>query len=90
MKRRATLVAASIVVAAGAFGTAAFAGLFDEETPPDNAKPLSGMIRSLEDQGFTKVTEVDYDDGMYDIEVHLAGGKEQHFKFDAISGQQVK
>ena len=47
------------------------------------------MIRSLEDQGFTKVTEVDYDDGAYDIEVHLAGGKEKHFKFDAVSGQEV-
>lgn len=89
MKRRNTIIAAAVLVAAATTTTAAMAGWFDEETPPANAKPLSGMIRSLEDRGFTKVTEVDYDDGVYDIEVHLAGDKEQHFKFNAVSGQEV-
>jgi uncharacterized membrane protein YkoI len=48
------------------------------------------MIRNLKDQGDKKVTEASYDDDVYDIEVHQAGGKEIHFKFDAVSGRQVR
>ena len=86
--RDASAAARSALAIAG-FGTAAFAHWFEDETPPDNAKPLSAMIRGLEDQGYKKVTEVDYDDGVYDVEVHMAGGKEQHFKFNAVSGERV-
>lgn len=89
MKRRAIIIAATVALSLGAATTTALAHWFEDETPPDNAKPLSGMIRSLEDRGYTKVTEVSYDDGQYSIEVHQAGGKEVHFKFDAVSGQQV-
>ena len=89
MKRRAIIIAATVALSLGAATTAALADWFQDETPPDNAKPLSGMIRSLEDQGYKKVTEVSYDDGVFDIEAHQAGGKETHFKFDAVSGQQV-
>jgi hypothetical protein len=89
MNSRITAIAVASVLAVGAIGTAAFAGWFDDEIPPDNAKPLSGMIRGLEDQGFTKITDVDYDDGVYSIEAHQSG-KEIHFKFDAISGKPVR
>jgi hypothetical protein len=62
---------------------------FKDEQPPSNAKPLSTVIKSLEDQGMKTITEVSFDDGKWKIEVHQAGGKEKTVRVDAISGQIV-
>ena len=62
---------------------------FKDETPPANAKPLSSVIKMLEDRGMKTITEVEFDDGKWKIEVHQAGGKETTVKVDAVSGQIV-
>ena len=40
-----------------------------EVLPPADAKPLSEIIKSVEDQNLGAVTEVDYDDGFWEVEV---------------------
>jgi hypothetical protein len=65
----------------------AYAGWFSDERPPAGAKPLSEIIRALEDQGLGGVTEVEFDDGVWKIEVHQPDGKELDIRVDPLSGQ---
>jgi hypothetical protein len=75
-----------ILAMAGAAG-AAHAGWFtDDEVPPANAKPLSEIIKAVEDKGYKTITEVEFDDGVWKIEVQQPGGKEVHIKVDPVSG----
>jgi hypothetical protein len=67
----------------------AHADWFTDEVPPANAKLLSEVIKSLEDQGYRTITEVAFDDGKWEIEVHHADGKELDLKVDAVTGQIV-
>jgi uncharacterized membrane protein YkoI len=46
-----------------------------EVLPPGDAKPLSEIIKSVEDQNLGAVTEVDYDDGFWEVEVRKGGTK---------------
>jgi len=63
------------------------AGWFRDETPPANAKPLSEIIKSVEDRHYGAITEVEFEGGKWEIEVHQPGGKEIEIHVDAISGQ---
>jgi hypothetical protein len=63
---------------------------FKDEQPPANAKPLSTVIKSLEDRGMKTITEVSFDDGKWKIEVHQGGGKETTVRVDAMTGQLVQ
>ncbi|HEY3148634.1 MAG TPA: PepSY domain-containing protein [Dongiaceae bacterium] len=69
---------------------AARADWFSEELPPANAKPLSEIIKSLEDQGYKAIENVEFDDNVWEIEVHKAGGEEVELHVDPVSGQIVK
>jgi uncharacterized membrane protein YkoI len=60
---------------------------FRDETPPPNAKPLSTIIKTVEDRNYGTITEVEFDDGKWEIEIHQAGGKEIEIHVDAVSGQ---
>ena len=46
-----------------------------EVLPPEDAKPLSELIKSVEDQQLGPVTEADYDDGFWEVEVRKGGTK---------------
>lgn len=85
MRIRSSLAIAACMVAASAL--VARADWFRDETPPPNAKPLSTIIKAVEDRGYGTITEVEFDDGKWEIEVHQAGGKEIEVHVDAISGQ---
>ena len=61
-----------------------------EETPPANAKPLSEIIKSLEDQGYKNIGRIKFDENAWVIEVHQAGGKEVELLVNPMSGQIVK
>jgi hypothetical protein len=84
MRRFAILTA--IVALTGA-ATVAHAGWFSDELPPVNSKSLSGIIRAVEDKGFKTITEVEFDDGVWNIEAHEADGKEVRLKADPITGE---
>ena len=77
----------AVIFALAASSVVARADWFRDEAPPPNAKPLSGVIKMLEDRGMKTITEVSFDDGKWEIEVHQAGGKEINVYVDAMSGQ---
>lgn len=60
--------------------------LFDEERPPANAQPLSALIKKVEDAGYKTIVEVEFDDGVYEVEALNATGKEVDLKVDPVSG----
>jgi hypothetical protein len=60
---------------------------FRDETPPANAKPLSAILKIVEDRGYKTITEVEFEDGKWEIEIHQAGGKEIEIHVDPLSGQ---
>jgi hypothetical protein len=63
---------------------------FSDETPPANAKPLSEIVKSLEDRGYKSVGRIKFDENAWVIEVHQAGGKEVELLVNPVSGQIVK
>lgn len=77
---------AIVFCAIGASTLVARANWFRDETPPANAKPLSSIIKIVEDHGYKTITEVEFEDGKWEIEVHQ-GGKEIELHVDAVSGQ---
>ncbi len=77
-----TLAAAAFLCTVGT----AQAGWFSDEVPPANAKPLSEIIKVVEDQGFRTISEVEFDDGVWKIEAHQRDGKEVHLRVDAVAG----
>ncbi len=68
----------------------AYAGWFSDELPPANAKPLSEIIKSLEDRGYKNISEVEFEDGAWEIEAHPVGGKEIEIHVDPIAGKILK
>lgn len=38
--------------------------------PPDDAKPLSETVKSLEEQGYSPITEVSMNDGIWEVEAY--------------------
>jgi hypothetical protein len=80
-------VAAGLVIVTAS----AYAGWFSkEEMPPANAKPLSEIIKSLEDQGHKNIEKVGFESGVWEVEVHQAGGKEVEFHVDPMTAKIVK
>jgi len=63
------------------------AGWFSDEVPPANAKPLSEVIKALEDKGYRTITEVEFERGVWEIEVYQADGEEIKIKVDPVSGE---
>jgi uncharacterized membrane protein YkoI len=69
---------------------AARAGWFRDEAPPANAKPLSEIIKSVEDRHYGTITEVEFEDGKWEVEIHQANGKEIEIHVDAVSGRAAR
>lgn len=80
-----TAALTATVLAASVLG--AHAGWFGDETPPANAKPLSSIIKAVEDRGYKTITEVEFEDGKWEIEAHQAGGKEVELHVDPFSAE---
>ncbi|TVM02937.1 MAG: hypothetical protein CV087_07790 [Candidatus Brocadia sp. WS118] len=45
----------------------------DDELPPANAKPLSSIIQSLEERNLGVITDVEFDDGFWEVKLHKDG-----------------
>jgi len=74
-----------VIVMAGPV-SGARAGWFSDELPPANAKPLSEIVKMIEEKGYRAITEIEFDDGVWKVEAHQSDGKEVHIKVDALSG----
>lgn len=47
----------------------------DNELPSANAKSLSAIVQSVEDRGLGFITEVEFDDGFWEVELRKDGQK---------------
>ena len=65
----------------------ALAGWFGDERPPANAKPLSEIIKGVEAAGHKTIVELEFEDGVYEIEAIDAQGKEVKLKVYPVSGK---
>jgi len=63
------------------------AGWFTDERPPLDAKKLSEVIQAVEARGLGAITEIEFDDGVWKIELHGADGTEINLKVDPMSGE---
>ncbi|WP_419197872.1 PepSY domain-containing protein [Pseudomonas aeruginosa] len=61
--------------------------LVRRRTPPANAKPLSEIIKGVEEAGHKTIVELEFEDGVYEIEALDAQGKEVKLKVDPVSGK---
>ncbi len=66
---------------------AAHADLFGDATSPANAKSLSDIVKLVEDYGYKTITEVEFEDRKWEIEVHQANSREIELEVDAVTGQ---
>ena len=75
-----TLKMTFLVLAMTGAAGAAQAGWFFDESLPANAKPLSEI------KGYKTITELEFDDGVWKVELHQPDGKEVRIKVDPVSG----
>ncbi|MEM9255892.1 MAG: PepSY domain-containing protein [Pseudomonadota bacterium] len=59
-----------------------------DKRPPENSLPLSDVIRMLEEKGYYPVTEVDIDDGLWEVEA-FKGTEARELKVDPKTGAIV-
>jgi hypothetical protein len=78
------LMALAPLLAALAFAHPSFAA-----SPPSNAKPLSEIIKALEDSGnVAYFDEIEWDDdGAWEIEYYRPDGSKVEVKIDPVSGE---
>lgn len=78
-----TLLIGSVMLALS--GTAAFA----DPPPPRNGKPLSEILQDIEAKvDFGYFDEVEWDDGVYEIEFYTTSGSKKKIYIDPVSGAQ--
>jgi hypothetical protein len=83
--RRLTWLVVAVVL--GASMWSARAGWFSDEGPPPGAKKLSEIVKALEDQGLDGITEIEFEDGVWKIEVHNRDGSERDLRVDPLSAR---
>ena len=77
-RRLATLMVAASALAS----TTAWAS----SRPPSGALPLSSLLLKLEQAGFSPVVEVEFDDGLWEIQAYKDNRK-RRLKVDPMNGQ---
>jgi hypothetical protein len=45
------------------------------------------IVKMLEDKGYREISEVEFEDGKWEVEVQQANGKELELHVDPINGQ---
>jgi len=62
-----------------------------DEQPPANAKPLSELVRTIEQRAdFQSFESIKFDDGAYEVEYYMRDGKEKKLHIDPVSGTETK
>lgn len=55
------------------------------EAPPADAKPLSEVIKGVEDEGYERIYDVSFDDGKWEIDAYK-GDQKRDLEVDPHSG----
>ena len=58
------------------------------EIPPEGSIPLSEIIASFEIEGHTWITEVEFEDGVWEVEF-VVGDEEYELKIDPMTGEAL-
>jgi hypothetical protein len=58
------------------------------EVPPEGSLPLSQVLAKLEIAGHTFITEVEFEDGVWEIE-YVVGGEEYEILVDPMTGEAL-
>ena len=58
------------------------------EIPQHDAQPLSQIVRTLEEQGFSPIVEIEFDDNLWEVEAYKEGDKRE-LKVDPVSGRII-
>lgn len=59
-----------------------------DEIPRHDAQPLSKIVRNLEEQGFSPIVEIEFDDNLWEVEAYKEGDKRE-LKVDPVSGRII-
>lgn len=59
------------------------------EVPPKDTKPLSDVVKAVEDTKAGVITQVEFDDGLWEVEVHN-GNKEVTLYLDPKTGTEKR
>jgi len=85
MKSKLASLIIAIIFGVATLGSfAAYAG----ERPPADAKPLSDVVKALEDQGYSPVTEVSIDNGVWEVEAYK-DGQERELRVDPVTAKII-
>jgi hypothetical protein len=84
MKNTRTLSAIAVLLALPAIVQA---GWFGDDQPPANGQPLSALVKLVEEAGYKTILEIEFEDGVYEVEALDAKGKEIELKVDPVSGK---
>ena len=57
-----------------------------EEIPPPNSKPLSTIVQAIEASGAGSITEVEFDDGVWEVDLRKDGRKTK-LRIDPMTGK---
>jgi uncharacterized membrane protein YkoI len=81
--------AALLLVVSLLFSPLALSAAWGRDMPPQNAKPLSEIIKTAEQkQDFQAINEVEFDEGVYEIEYYTRDGTKKEVKIDPVSGEE--
>jgi len=58
------------------------------ERPPVDAAPLSEIVKSLEKKGYSPITEISMDNGVWEVETYK-DGQERELKVNPKDGQVI-
>ena len=58
---------------------------FAGEKPPENSVPLSQIVRAIEDKGYSPITEISLDDGVWEAEAYK-GSEKRELKVSPADG----
>ena len=58
-----------------------------ERMPPPDAKPLSAIALSLEQRGLGGITDVEFDNRQWDVDVRNAQGQRAELKVDPMTAE---
>ena len=58
------------------------------EKPPVGAVPLSEIAKSLEGKGYSPITEISIDDGVWEVEAYKEG-QERELKVNPVNGDII-
>lgn len=79
-------LASGTVFAAAVLFTLGISQVFAGERPPEDAKPLTEIIETLETQGYTLITEISMDDGVWEVEAYK-NDEERELRVDPLTGK---